>query len=109
LEEGVLYCVCGQPIEAEDAGDVIQSEGGREFVTCPSCDIRHFAESGSSDATIMSRRQLANGFRLLAWFSGPCGTTPSPRTNRKDSSRREFPRRPWLPPPRIRIAQESAP
>ena len=46
LEEGVLYCVCGNPIEAEDAGGLLQTEGGREFVACPACDMRHFAETG---------------------------------------------------------------
>jgi hypothetical protein len=46
LEEGVLYCVCGNPIEAEDAGSLVQKEGEREFVTCPTCDMKHFAETG---------------------------------------------------------------
>ena len=46
LEEGVLYCACGQPIEAEDASALIASEGGREFVSCPACEMRHFAEGG---------------------------------------------------------------
>jgi hypothetical protein len=46
LEEGVLYCVCGNPIEAEDAGGLVEREGRREFITCPSCDMKHFAETG---------------------------------------------------------------
>ena len=46
LEEGVLYCVCGNPIEAEDAGGLIEREAGKEFVTCPTCDMKHFAEGG---------------------------------------------------------------
>jgi hypothetical protein len=46
LEEGVLYCICGNPIEAEDAGRLLEREGGREFVTCPACDMRHYAETG---------------------------------------------------------------
>jgi hypothetical protein len=46
LEEGVLYCTCGTPIEAEDAQGLINKEGGKEFVTCPACDMKHFAESG---------------------------------------------------------------
>jgi hypothetical protein len=46
LEEGVLYCTCGTPIEAEDASGLIERTGGREFITCPSCDMKHFAESG---------------------------------------------------------------
>lgn len=46
LEEGVLYCICGQPIEAEDVGGKIEKNAGREFVGCPTCDMRHFAESG---------------------------------------------------------------
>jgi hypothetical protein len=46
LEEGVLYCTCGNPIEADDAGGLIERAGGREFISCPSCDMKHFAESG---------------------------------------------------------------
>ena len=46
LEEGVLYCTCGNPIEEEDASGMIQKESGRQFVTCPSCDTKHFAEGG---------------------------------------------------------------
>ena len=46
LEEGVFYCTCGNPIEAEDAGGLIEREAGKEFVACPACDIRHFADSG---------------------------------------------------------------
>ncbi|TDI42133.1 MAG: hypothetical protein E2P02_13575 [Acidobacteria bacterium] len=46
LEEGVLYCTCGNPIEEEDASGMIQKESGRQFVTCPACDTKHFAEGG---------------------------------------------------------------
>jgi hypothetical protein len=46
LEGGVLYCVCGQPIEPEEAADLIEREGSREFVSCPTCDMRHFADDG---------------------------------------------------------------
>ncbi len=46
LEEGVLYCICGNPIEAEDASGLIEKDGGREYVTCPTCDMRHYAEGG---------------------------------------------------------------
>ena len=46
LEEGVLYCTCGNPIEAEDASGLIGKSAGREFVTCPTCDMKHFAEGG---------------------------------------------------------------
>jgi hypothetical protein len=46
LEEGVLYCTCGNPIEADDASGLIERLGGREFVSCPSCDMKHFAEGG---------------------------------------------------------------
>ena len=46
LEEGVFYCTCGNPIEAEDAKGRIEREAGKEFVSCPTCDMRHFADSG---------------------------------------------------------------
>jgi hypothetical protein len=46
LEEGVFYCTCGNPIEAEDASGLIEKEGGKEFVACPTCDMKHFADSG---------------------------------------------------------------
>lgn len=46
LEAGVLYCHCGNPIEAEEALELIQKEAGREFVACPSCDMKLFADSG---------------------------------------------------------------
>lgn len=46
LEEGVFYCTCGNPIEAEDATSLIEKEAGKEFVACPTCDMRHFAETG---------------------------------------------------------------
>jgi hypothetical protein len=46
LEEGVLYCHCGNPIEAEDASNLVQKEAGREFLACPTCDIRLFADTG---------------------------------------------------------------
>ena len=47
LEAGMFYCSCGNPIEGEDASSMIQREAGREFVSCPTCDMKHFAESGS--------------------------------------------------------------
>jgi hypothetical protein len=46
LEEGVLYCHCGNPIEAEDVSSLIQNQAGREYVTCPICDMKYFADSG---------------------------------------------------------------
>lgn len=46
LEEGVLYCICGHPIESEDASGLIERVGSREFIACPTCDMRHFAEGG---------------------------------------------------------------
>ncbi len=46
LEEGVLYCTCGNPIEADDAQSLIDKQAGKEFVACPTCDMKHFAESG---------------------------------------------------------------
>ena len=46
LEEGVFYCTCGNPIEAEDAAGLIEKESGKEFVACPTCDMKHFADSG---------------------------------------------------------------
>jgi hypothetical protein len=46
LNEGVLYCVCGQPIEAEDVRGLIAQTGEREFVSCPTCDMRYYAEGG---------------------------------------------------------------
>ena len=46
LEEGVFYCTCGNPIEAEDVTSKIAKEAGKEFVTCPTCDMKHFADSG---------------------------------------------------------------
>ncbi len=46
LEDGVLYCICGNPIEAEDASSLIVAEGRREFIACPTCDMKHFAETG---------------------------------------------------------------
>ncbi|MFQ5790690.1 MAG: hypothetical protein ACE5JI_09470, partial [Acidobacteriota bacterium] len=46
LEAGVLYCVCGNAIEWEDVRDLIAKEAGREFVSCPACDMKHFAEGG---------------------------------------------------------------
>lgn len=46
LEEGVFYCTCGNPIEAEDASGLIDKEAGKEFVACPTCDMKHFADSG---------------------------------------------------------------
>ena len=46
LNEGVLYCVCGQPIEAEDVRGLIAREGDREFVSCPTCDMRYYADGG---------------------------------------------------------------
>ncbi len=44
LEEGVFYCSCGNPIEAEDA--TIEKQAGKEFVSCSTCDMKHFADSG---------------------------------------------------------------
>ena len=46
LEEGVLYCTCGHPIEAEDVAPLIAKLAGKEFVACPTCEMRHFADSG---------------------------------------------------------------
>ena len=46
LEGGVLYCTCGHPIDAEDASGLIERSAGREFVLCPTCDMKHFAEGG---------------------------------------------------------------
>jgi len=46
LEGGVLYCICGQPIEPEEAPDLIEREGTREFLSCPTCDMKLFADSG---------------------------------------------------------------
>lgn len=46
LEDGVFYCTCGTPIEAEDATGLIEKEAGKEFVACPACDMKHFADSG---------------------------------------------------------------
>lgn len=46
LEEGVFYCTCGNPIEAEDMSSKIGKEAGKEFVSCPSCDMKHFADGG---------------------------------------------------------------
>jgi hypothetical protein len=46
LEEGVLYCICGNPVEADDAPRLIEREAGREFIACPTCEMKHFAESG---------------------------------------------------------------
>ena len=47
VEEGVFYCTCGNPIEAEDANGLINKESGKEFVACPTCDMKHFAEGGT--------------------------------------------------------------
>ena len=46
LEEGVFYCTCGNPIEGEDASSMIQKESGKQCVSCPTCDTKHFAEGG---------------------------------------------------------------
>jgi len=46
LEGGVLYCVCGQPIEPDEAPSLIARDGAREFVACPACDMKIFAETG---------------------------------------------------------------
>lgn len=46
LEEGVLYCICGNPIEADDASGLVNRDAEREYVSCPTCDMKHFAESG---------------------------------------------------------------
>jgi len=46
IEEGVLYCICGNPVEADEARGLIESEAGREFIACPTCDMKHFAEGG---------------------------------------------------------------
>ena len=46
LEEGVFYCTCGNPIEAEDATSLIEKQADKEFVSCPSCDTKHFADGG---------------------------------------------------------------
>ena len=46
VEEGVFYCPCGNPIEAEDASGLIEKEAGKEYVACPTCDMKHFADSG---------------------------------------------------------------
>ncbi len=46
LDGGVLYCVCGQPIEADEAQAMIEREANREFITCPACDMKHYADSG---------------------------------------------------------------
>ena len=46
LEGGVFYCICGQPIEPEEAPALIERDGIREFVACPTCDMRFFADSG---------------------------------------------------------------
>jgi len=47
LNEGVLYCVCGQPIEADDVKGLIAQEGDREFVSCPTCDMKYYADGGT--------------------------------------------------------------
>lgn len=46
LEEGLFYCTCGNPIEAEDASGLIEKQAGKEYVACPTCDMKHFADSG---------------------------------------------------------------
>lgn len=46
LMEGVLYCLCGNPIEADDAQGWIKKEQGKEFVACPTCDMKYFADNG---------------------------------------------------------------
>ncbi len=46
LEEGVLYCHCGNPIDADDAPHLVEKEAGREFVACPTCDIKLYADTG---------------------------------------------------------------
>lgn len=46
LEQGVFYCTCGNPIEGQDASGMIKREAGKQFVACPMCDTKHFAESG---------------------------------------------------------------
>ena len=46
VDEGVFYCTCGNPIEAEDVSGKIEKQGGKEFVSCPSCDMKHFADGG---------------------------------------------------------------
>ena len=46
LLEGVLYCLCGNPIEADDAQGLVQREQGKEYVACPTCDMKYFAETG---------------------------------------------------------------
>ena len=35
MEGGVLYCICGQPIEQEEAVPLIETEGGKQFIACP--------------------------------------------------------------------------
>ncbi len=44
LEGGVLSCICGQAIEEEEA--IIETEGGKQFIACPTCDMKHWAEGG---------------------------------------------------------------
>jgi hypothetical protein len=46
LEEGLFYCTCGNPIEAEDVDGQIEKQAGKEFVSCSTCDMKHFADSG---------------------------------------------------------------
>ncbi len=46
LEGGVLYCVCGQPIEPDEVPGLMQRDGIREFLSCPTCDMKLFADSG---------------------------------------------------------------
>ena len=46
MEGGVLYCICGQPIEQEEAVPLIETEGGKQFIACPTCDMKHWAEGG---------------------------------------------------------------
>lgn len=45
LEGGVFYCTCGNPIEGQDSG-MIKRAAEKQFIVCPMCDTKHFAESG---------------------------------------------------------------
>ena len=46
LEGGVLYCICGQPIEQEEAIPLIETEKRKQFIACPTCDMKYWAEGG---------------------------------------------------------------
>ena len=46
LEGGVLSCVCGQSLEEDEAVPLIKTEGRKQFIACPTCDMRHWADGG---------------------------------------------------------------